>query len=217
MTVETLVSASGLRVERVVTSGIFALDGGTWDVENNIYLIGNDSEVVVIDAAHTAAPIIDAVAGRHVNAVICTHGHNDHVTVAPTLAHELHAPILLHPGDDVLWNHTHPDTAHRTLDDHQRVAVGGTDLEVIHTPGHSPGSVCLHLPELGVLFSGDTLFSGGPGATGRSYSDFPTIIGSIRERLFALPEDTTVLTGHGGATTIGTESPHLADWIARGH
>ncbi|OZD81385.1 MBL fold metallo-hydrolase [Rhodococcus sp. 05-339-2] len=216
MTVETLVSTGGVRIERVVTSGVFALDGGTWEVENNIYLIGDATDVVVIDAAHTAAPIIDAVAGRHVNAVLCTHGHNDHVTVAPELGQELHAPILLHPGDDVLWKQTHPDTTHWTLDDHQRIALSGTEIQVIHTPGHSPGSVCLYLPEAGVLFSGDTLFSGGPGATGRSYSDFPTIIGSIRDRLFALPEETIVLTGHGDGTTIGTEVPHLAEWIARG-
>lgn len=138
MSIETLFNTGGLRFERVVTSGVFALDGGTWEVENNIYLIGDDTDVVVIDAAHTAAPIIDAVAGRHVNAVLCTHGHNDHVTVAPELGHELHAPILLHAGDDILWEQTHPDTTHWTLEDHQRIAVAGIDIEVIHTPGHSP-------------------------------------------------------------------------------
>ncbi|OZC84250.1 Zn-dependent hydrolase [Rhodococcus sp. 06-412-2C] len=212
-----MAETNGLRIERVVTSGIFALDGGAWEVENNIYLVGNDTDVVIIDAAHAAAPIVDAVAGRHVNAVICTHGHNDHVTVAPELGRDLHAPILLHPADDVLWKQTHPGTTHWNLDDGQRVAVAGTDIQVIHTAGHSPGSVCLYLPEAGILFSGDTLFSGGPGATGRSYSDFPTIIGSIRERLFKLPQDTVVHTGHGRYTTIGAESPHLADWIARGN
>ena len=205
-----------LRIERVVTRGTFALDGGTWDVENNIWLVGDDSDVVIVDAAHEAQPIIDAVAGRNVNAVICTHGHNDHVTVAPELATGLHAPVLLHPGDDVLWKMTHPEELYWRLDDGQRIAIAGTDIHVIRTPGHSPGSCCLYLPEAGALFSGDTLFSGGPGATGRSYSDFPTIIDSIH-RLFTLPEDTLVHTGHGDATTIGAEAPHLADWIARGH
>ncbi|WP_155293178.1 MBL fold metallo-hydrolase, partial [Rhodococcoides fascians] len=103
------------RVQNVVTSGTFSLDGGTWDVENNIWLIGDDDEVVIVDAAHTAAPIIDAVAGRTVEAVICTHGHNDHVTVAPELADSLDAPILLHPADDMLWEQTHPGVGHSLL------------------------------------------------------------------------------------------------------
>ena len=205
------------RIENVVTSGVFSLDGGTWDVDNNIWLIGDDDEVVIVDAAHTAAPIVDAVAGRHVTAIICTHGHNDHVTVAPQLAAALDAPILLHPADDMLWEQTHPGVEHGTLEDGQRITVAGTDIIALHTPGHSPGSTCLYLPEAGQLFSGDTLFSGGPGATGRSYSDFPTIIGSIRDRLFALPADTAVNTGHGDATRIGDEAPHLEEWIARGN
>jgi glyoxylase-like metal-dependent hydrolase (beta-lactamase superfamily II) len=206
-----------LRIDRVVTHGVFELDGGTWDVDNNVWVVGDAHEVVVIDAAHDADTIIDAVAGRDVVAIVCTHGHNDHVTVAPALGARLAAPVLVHPGDDPLWRMTHPQDAYRSLRDNQRIAVAGTEIEIIHTPGHSPGSVCLHLPEAGTLFSGDTLFSGGPGATGRSYSDFPTIIGSIRDRLFALPEQTRVHTGHGDPTTIGAEAPHLAEWIARGH
>ena len=208
---------SGFRIDRVVTSGQFELDGGSWDVDNNVWLIGDDSEVVIVDAAHSAGPIVDAVAGRTVRAVICTHGHNDHVTVAPELSATLDAPVLLHPGDDMLWQQTHAAASHRNLEDGQRISVAGTEIEVLHTPGHSPGSVCLYLPEVGELFTGDTLFSGGPGATGRSFSDFPTIIDSISARLFALPEETPVRTGHGDGTTIGAESPHLAEWIARGN
>ncbi|NMD56718.1 MULTISPECIES: MBL fold metallo-hydrolase [Tsukamurella] len=206
-----------LRVERVVTSGVFSLDGGTWDVDNNVWLVGDDTEVVVIDAAHSADPIVDAVAGRKVRGIVCTHGHNDHVTVAPELSERLDAPILLHPGDDVLWDMTHPGIGHEDLADGSRIAFGGTEIQVIHAPGHSPGSVCLYLPEAGQLFSGDTLFAGGPGATGRSYSDFSVIIESIRDRLFALPPETRVNTGHGDGTTLGAESPHLEEWIRRGH
>jgi glyoxylase-like metal-dependent hydrolase (beta-lactamase superfamily II) len=208
---------SGLRIDRVVTSGVFELDGGTWNVDNNVWLIGDDSDVVIVDAAHDAEPIIKGVGDRNVVAVVCTHGHNDHVTVAPRLGQRLDAPVRLHPADQPLWDMTHAGVDYRPAADNELIAVAGTEIQAIHTPGHSPGSVCLYLPEAKALFSGDTLFSGGPGATGRSFSDFGTIIGSIRDRLLALPGDTEVYTGHGDGTTIGTEAPHLEEWIARGH
>ena len=95
--------------------------------------------------------------------------------------------------------------------------MAGTRLSVLHTPGHSPGSVSLYAESLGAVFSGDTLFAGGPGATGRSYSDFGQIIASIRDRLLTLPAATVVHTGHGEDTVIGREAPHLPEWVARGH
>ncbi|GED96892.1 MBL fold metallo-hydrolase [Gordonia crocea] len=205
------------RVDRVVTSGTFSLDGGTWDVDNNIWIVGDDAECVIIDAAHTAAPILEAVGGRTVKAIVLTHGHNDHVTVAPELSAATGAPILLHPGDDMLWEQTHPDVAHEDLADGQEIEVGGTVLRVINTPGHSPGSSVLYAPGLGVLFSGDTLFHGGPGATGRSFSSFDDIIDSITENLLSLPPETVVHTGHGDSTTIGDEAPHRQEWLDRGH
>ncbi|GAA2050022.1 MBL fold metallo-hydrolase [Williamsia deligens] len=204
------------RIDHVVTSGTFELDGGSWDVDNNIWIVGDDSEVVIVDAAHDAAPIVEAVAGRTVRAIVATHGHNDHITVAPELSERFDAPILLHPGDDMLWRQTHPEVGHRDITDGERIAVAGTELILINTPGHSPGSCCLYAPELGVLFSGDTLFSGGPGATGRSFSSFPTIIESIRDKIFTLDPATEVRTGHGDSTSVGTEAPHLEEWIARG-
>ena len=203
-------------IQRVVTSGTFSLDGGTWDVDNNIWLVGDDTDVIVFDAAHTAAPIIDAVNGRNVVAVVCTHGHNDHITVAPELSAALDAPVLLHPADEMLWRDVHPDSAFHTVGDDQVHTVGGLEIKAIHTPGHSPGSVCWHIPELTAVISGDTLFHGGPGATGRSYSDFPTILASISEKLGKLPGDTVVYTGHGDTTTIGGELVHYDEWVARG-
>lgn len=197
------------RVERIVTEGQFCLDGGCWDVANNIWLAGDDSEVVIIDAAHDAQPILDAVAGRRVTAIICTHAHNDHVTVAPTLSAATGAPIHLHPADDVLWQQTHPGVEYRALADGEVFEIAGAQLRVVHTPGHSPGSCCLHLPDSGVVFSGDTLFEGGPGATGRSYSDYPTILSSINDVLFALPDETVVHTGHGPDTTLGAERANV--------
>lgn len=209
---------SGARVEHLTTSGVFALDGGEWEVENNVWIVGDRDQVLVIDAAHDAGAILGAVGDRELKAVVCTHAHNDHVNAAPALAEATGAPILLHPADRVLWDMTHPDRApDAELSQGQDITIAGTTLTVLHTPGHAPGAVCLYAPELGVLFSGDTLFQGGPGATGRSYSDFPTIVESIRDRLFSLPEDTVVNTGHGESTTIGAEAPHLQEWIDRGH
>jgi glyoxylase-like metal-dependent hydrolase (beta-lactamase superfamily II) len=204
-------------IERIVTHGTFELDGGSWEVDNNIWLVGDDSDVVVFDAAHTAAPIVDAVAGRNVVAVVCTHGHNDHVTVAPELGETLDAPVLLHPADDMLWRMTHPDKGFRSVSDDETLSVAGLQMHALHTPGHSPGSVCWYAPELDAVFSGDTLFSGGPGATGRSFSDFPTILQSISGRLGGLPGDTVVYTGHGDTTSICDEIVHYDEWAARGH
>jgi glyoxylase-like metal-dependent hydrolase (beta-lactamase superfamily II) len=201
-------------IERVVTSGIFSLDGGDFEVENNIWIVGDDTEVVVVDAAHDHRPIVEAVGGRRTVAIVATHGHNDHINAAADLADALDAPVWLHPDDRMLWDTVYPNRSpDGELADRMTIAVGGTALSVLHTPGHSPGGCCLHDEAGSVLFSGDTLFHGGPGATGRSFSDFPTIIDSIRDRLLVLPGDTRVLTGHGDETTIGAEAPHLPEWI----
>ncbi|MDX5567740.1 MBL fold metallo-hydrolase [Streptomyces sp. ID05-04B] len=209
---------AGVTVERLVTSGMFSLDGGVWEVDNNVWIVGDAEEAVVIDAAHDAGAIADALGGRTLRAIVCTHAHNDHIDAAPALADRTGAPILLHGADLPLWKQTHPDRApDGELADGQVLTVGGVELTVLHTPGHAPGAVCLHAPALRALFSGDTLFAGGPGATGRSYSDFPTIVESIRDRLLTLPGDTTVHTGHGDTTTVAAEAPHLQDWIDRGY
>jgi glyoxylase-like metal-dependent hydrolase (beta-lactamase superfamily II) len=210
-------SAAGVRVDRVVTSGTFELDGGSWEVDNNVWVVGDDEECLVIDAAHDAGAVLDAVGGRRVLGILCTHGHNDHVNAVPELVEATGASAHLHPDDRVLWDQSQSEPPGAELSDGQVLRVGDVELTVLHTPGHAPGACCFHAPALGVLFSGDTLFQGGPGATGRSYSDFPTIIASIRTRLLELPSETVVLTGHGDPTTIGDEAPHLQEWIERGH
>ena len=207
---------TGSGIQRVVTHGSFELDGGSWEVDNNIWIVGDDSEVFVIDAAQDATAIEDAVGGRHVVAVVCTHGHNDHITVAPQLSADLDAPVLLNPADTMLWEMTHAAKPFRELADGQVLTAGGIELRAIATPGHSPGSTCLYAPELKAVFSGDTLFAGGPGATGRSFSDFPTILGSIKDKLGALPADTVVYTGHGDTTRIGDELVNYDEWVTRG-
>lgn len=212
-------SDGGVRIDHTTTEGTFSLDGGTWEVENNVWVVGDDRECVVIDAPHDAAPILDLIGDRRLTHVLLTHAHDDHVSVVPELL-EAHpeAVVALHPDDRVLWDRTHPDLAPtRDLADGDVVPVGDVELTVLHTPGHAPGACCFYAADLGVVFTGDTLFQGGPGATGRSYSDFPSIVDSIREQLLTLPPETVVLTGHGDPTTIGAEKDDVQEWLRRGH
>jgi glyoxylase-like metal-dependent hydrolase (beta-lactamase superfamily II) len=205
-------------IELVTTSGIFALDGGEWEVTNNIWLVGDDRSVFVIDAAHDHQPIVDAVNGRRVEGIILTHGHNDHINAAAALSDAVDAPIHLHPADTMLWSVVYPDRSpDKDIEPGStiRTRTGSVELGVLHTPGHSPGCCCFHSVGDGVVFSGDTLFCGGPGATGRSHSDYPTILQSIRRALLTLPPETVVHTGHGDSTTIAAETPLIEDLLAQ--
>jgi glyoxylase-like metal-dependent hydrolase (beta-lactamase superfamily II) len=198
------------RIDHAVVSGTFSLDGETFAVDNNIWVVGDDEECVVIDAPHDVDAILAVVGDRRVKAILCTHAHDDHVRVAPALRDRVVAPILLHPSDEPLWTLSHQDTLWDVdLYDGQQLDVAGTTLEVLHTPGHAPGAVCFHAADLNSVFTGDTLFQGGPGATGRSFSDADLIVASIRARLLALPDDTVVHTGHGADTTIGAERANV--------
>lgn len=221
MSTERTDATGQVSVQRLVTSGTFSLDGGTWDVDNNVWIIGTAEDCLIIDPAHDAEAVVEAVGGRTVGAILLTHGHDDHIRAVRGVGGATGAPIYLHPEDTVLWQQVYPGTtADVEISDGDTFRIGAVEITALHTPGHSPGSVCFYAPglgESGVLFSGDTLFQGGPGATGRSYSDFGVIIASIRERILSLPEGTEVLTGHGDATTVGAEKPHLQEWIDRGH
>ena len=204
-------------IELVTTDGIFRLDGGEWEVTNNIWLVGDDREVLVIDAAHDHGPIVEAVNGRRVSAIVLTHGHNDHINAARRAAGVVDAPILLHPDDTMLWTTCTP-TASPTgrWPTATCCAPAGSRSACCTrraTPRAAAASRCRRRAD---VFSGDTLFCGGPGATGRSHSDFPTIVASIRARLLTLPAETIVHTGHGDTTTIGAEAPDLEEWLRRG-
>jgi glyoxylase-like metal-dependent hydrolase (beta-lactamase superfamily II) len=192
-------------------------DAGPVEIQNNVWIVGGDAEVVVIDASHDATPIVDAVDGRHVVAIACTHGHWDHVDAAFDLQAAVDAPILMHPADRPVWDRTHagrePDGP---LTEGDLVVADGVELRVLHTPGHTPGSVSFHHTASHALFDGDTLFPGRPGSTDDELGDFELIITSIRERILPMPRQTSVHPGHGDSTTVGEEAPHLEEWIARG-
>jgi glyoxylase-like metal-dependent hydrolase (beta-lactamase superfamily II) len=206
-----------VRVERIVTSGTIESSHGTIDLENNTWVIGTDTECLLIDAGHDGRQIVRSLPHeRRVRGVLITHGHQDHINAVGEVCDGTRAPAYLHPADRMLWDVLYPVTPDRELADGEVLTIGDVDLHVVHTPGHTPGSCSFYTPALDALFTGDTLFPGGPGATGgRPYSDFDTIIESIRTRLFTLPEETVVLPGHGESTVIGAESPHLQEWIAR--
>jgi glyoxylase-like metal-dependent hydrolase (beta-lactamase superfamily II) len=199
------------RVDHGTTSGTFSLDGETHDVENNVWVVGDDTECVVVDAPHDVEEILEVVGDRRVKAILCTHAHDDHVRVAPALRERVQAPIFLHPDDRPLWELTHDDELWDVdLADGDVVEVAGTNLRVLHTPGHAPGGVCFYAEDLRCVFTGDTLFHGGPGATGRSYSDRDVLVASIEAALLTLPGDTVVHTGHGQDTTVEGERHHVS-------
>lgn len=184
------------------------------DYDNNVFVVRcrATGEAVLIDAANEHERLLELASALGVRRVLETHGHFDHIgavtemreagyEVAVTAAD---APMLREVGYDVL------------LDDAEVIEFGRLRLHAIHNPGHTPGSISFRLADAPVLFSGDTLFPGGPGATKFEGGDFDTIIRSIDDLLFALPDDTIVMPGHGLDTTIGAERPHLQEWVDRG-
>lgn len=202
-------------ITRLVTAGNHDPQGPP-DHENNVWIVGDDEEVIVIDPAHDADAVMRAVGSRRVAAVLLTHGHWDHVRAAPRFAELSGVTPHLAAEDDFLWRQSNGDAVYLPLEDGAEFAVAGGSLVARRTPGHTPGSTSYWLASLRTVFTGDTLFEGGPGATRWEYSSFDRIIASITGRLFPLGDETVVNTGHGPSTSIGAERAQLQDWLDRG-
>jgi glyoxylase-like metal-dependent hydrolase (beta-lactamase superfamily II) len=197
-----LLSDTGYEVHAVVVG----------PMDNNVFIVRctETGDAVLIDAANEHERLLELCQRLGVRRVIETHGHWDHIQAVPAVrdaGYDVGVTAadagMLPAYDDI-------------LEDSSVVQVGRLRLSTVATPGHTPGSMCFQLEGTPLLFSGDTLFPGGPGNTSFEGGDFPTIIEAIDTRLFTRPADTLVLPGHGNWTTIGAERPHLQEWIERG-
>ena len=198
---EVVWSDAGTEVHRTVVG----------PMDNNVYIVRcrETGDAVLVDAANEHDRLLEVCKELGVRSVVETHGHWDHIQAVPAMRDAGYdvavtaADAAMLPSYDLL------------MEDDAVIEVGRQRLRTILTPGHTPGSMCFRLEGTPVLLSGDTLFPGGPGNTSFPGGDFDTIIRSIEDRLFTLPADSIVLPGHGAATTVGTERPHLQEWIDR--
>jgi len=183
----------------------------------NTWIVGDDDEVIVIDPGESADAVLAVVGEREVLAVICTHGHARHVAAAFDVAERDEAQVALHDADRLAWREAHagrePDIR---MEDGGRFEVADVTLEVIHAPGHSPGSIGLYCEELGVLFSGDVVGGAGPVPHEGSFDDFPKQVSSIGASVLTLDGDTKILAGHGEETTVATAERRFDSWVAAG-
>ena len=183
----------------------------------NSWIIGDGDEVIVIDPGESADSVLSVVGEREVLAVICTHGHARHVAAAFDVANRDEAPVALHPADRLAWREAHHGTEPDIqMEDGGIFEVADVTLEVIHAPGHSPGSVCLYCEELGVLFAGDVLGGGGPLPHDGTFEDFARQLSSIGASVLTLDGDTRVLAGHGDEFTVSVAERRFDSWVSAG-
>ncbi|SDI77421.1 MBL fold metallo-hydrolase [Nonomuraea jiangxiensis] len=203
------------RIERVVTEGVVEIDGTEYKVENNTWIIGDDEEVIVIDASRAADEILEKVGEREVLAVICTAGLPDHVGAAIEVASRDEAVVALHPKDKPLWRETWSETwPDIDMEDDGRFEVADVALDVMETPGVTPGGVSIYCEDLHAVFTGKALQADGPGKLGGEYPALADQLTAIGGRLFTLPAETRVLPVHGDEVTIGDLEPHFDDWVS---
>lgn len=205
------------RIERVWTPRVAEREASADAAEANAWIVGDDEEVIVIDPGENADGVFEMVGDREILAVICTHGHASHVMAAVEVAERDEAPVALHPADLLHWRAVHPDT-----DPEIEMADGGlfdvadVQLEVIHTPGHTAGSVSLYCADLEGVFTGDTLLATGPAPHDGEYPDFPRQLTAIGEKLLDLPSGTRVLPGHGEESAIAAAAKRFDSWVTAG-
>jgi glyoxylase-like metal-dependent hydrolase (beta-lactamase superfamily II) len=185
--------------------------------EVNVWIIGDDEEVIVIDPGRDAAGVLEAVGDREVLAVICTHGHAHHVAAAIEVAERDEAPVALHPKDRMPWREAHPgEAADIEMEDGGIFEVADVQLEVIHAPGHTLGSVCLYCEDLGVVFAGDVMAAEGPVPHDGDFPAFADQLTAIGGNLLTLPADTRILPGHGEETTVAMAEKKFDSWVSGG-
>jgi glyoxylase-like metal-dependent hydrolase (beta-lactamase superfamily II) len=198
---EVVWSDAGTEVHRTVVG----------PMDNNVYIVRcrETGDAVLVDAANEHDRLLEVCKELGVRSVLETHGHWDHIQAVPAMRDAGYAVAVTAADAGMLPSYD------LLMEDDTVIEVGRQRLRTVLTPGHTPGSMCFRLEGTPVLLSGDTLFPGGPGNTSFPGGDFDTIIRSIEDRLLTLPAETIVLPGHGSATTVGTERPHLQEWIDR--
>lgn len=196
-------TAAPVTVSGVVTSGTLPPDARVREGNANVWIVGDKRDAIVIDPAHDPVAISRVLGDRELMAIVCTHAHESHVNAAEIIADLTSAPILLHPADLPLWYRRHPRREpDAPLLDGEALQIGAVELEVQHTPGHTPGSVCLYAPALTAVFTGDTLLGRNAGGGEYAPADPETLRTSVEERLLTLPPETAVYAGHGASAPL---------------
>jgi glyoxylase-like metal-dependent hydrolase (beta-lactamase superfamily II) len=205
------------RIDRLVSPGVIAPGDSSPGRESNTWVVGDDEEVIVVDPGTDAAAVLAATADREILAVICTHGHASHVAAALDVAARDESPVALNPKDLLPWREAHSgEDPEIEMEDGGIFEVSDVALEVLHAPGHSPGSVCLYSENLGVVFSGDVLLASGPSPHAGEFTNFSAQLSAIGEHILTLPAETRVLPGHGAETTVAAAEKRFDSWVAAG-
>ncbi|CAM3883809.1 MBL fold metallo-hydrolase [Nocardiopsis rhodophaea] len=203
-------------IQRVRTEGVLQVDGEEFDVVSNTWIVDVDDEgVVVIDPAHDAEAILEAVGKREIYLVACTNGYNTHIEAAVEVAERDEAPIALHRREIRPWRRVH-GAEHRPeleVEGGGKLQAGDKEVDILPVPGTSTGSVAYYIPELGAVFSGDTLRKGELGTVGEGYVDYTRQLHSVGEVLLSLPPDTRILPDRGPETTVGGEAKNFEAWV----